>query len=370
MLLESDLFRLARAEQQTPFDVRPAVVFCEHQIVADGRRDRLAEGHLHGPLRDVRRPQVTLHAELAAEIVAGISGAQQHREGQHVWDVGTENIELQAGCEPPILVLQVAVGQQWQDAITVDDERVVVERKHRQSAGLQPADFRPREHRAKRALPGVDIDGIGVEAEGRVGGQEERSARGNRSGRVVLHVEVQDAKQTQVPVRLQRADVRALQAGRRLLGALAGPAVAARAAHAAAAAVMLGRVLTVVTGRGLRLNRLFLRLARRGSSRGLDHPLQAGILPDELLVASFELLQPLPDLAGLKRIEPEVILRCRQRAGESGKQDRQANQALPPARAAHARYSVRSAYPQSPFAKTATFWMGRRLVFRHRPRRR
>src|SRR5262245_21370017 len=107
-----------------------------------------------------------LHSQLSGKAGARIARADQEAEGQHVRVEWIENVQLQPGGEAPILVLQFAVGLEWQDAVAIDDECIVEQEESEQAARLELTDFWTGYQHEERALPGVGVKRVLIEAEG------------------------------------------------------------------------------------------------------------------------------------------------------------------------------------------------------------
>src|SRR5262249_56759846 len=95
-----------------------------------------------------------------------------------------ENVELNPGRESPVFVLQLAVGQDWEDAVPVHDEGIVVQGQGDQTAALEVTDFGADDGPHQGRLPGVGVEGVLIEPPERSGREKERRAVGDRPGAV------------------------------------------------------------------------------------------------------------------------------------------------------------------------------------------
>src|SRR5262249_11403501 len=95
-----------------------------------------------------------------------------------------ENVELNPGRESPVFVLQLAVGQDGEDAVPVDDEGVVVQGQGDQTAALEVADFGADDGTQQGRLSGVGVEGGLLEPPERSGREKERGTGGDRPGAV------------------------------------------------------------------------------------------------------------------------------------------------------------------------------------------
>ena len=102
--------------------------------------------------------QKPLDAKLPA-IRADVARGNQVAERQHGGEQRREDIELQTGGDSPVFVLKIAVGFEWQEAIAIDDHRVVEQIGHHQTAGFKLADLRTGERGNQCCLPRVRVEG-------------------------------------------------------------------------------------------------------------------------------------------------------------------------------------------------------------------
>src|SRR5262245_47238668 len=132
--------------------------------------------------------EIALGPRLGRESGARIARSRQVAEGQDRRIERIEDVELQAGREPPILVLQLQVGLEWQDAINVLNEGAVIEADCNDTAGLKSADLRSTDECEKRALAGIPVEGLLIETQRQSWKQEKRRARRDWTRRVVQQV--------------------------------------------------------------------------------------------------------------------------------------------------------------------------------------
>src|SRR5262249_18706441 len=138
----------------TAFDVRPAVVFADSKAVADRRRNRIAYA---GPKRDffvVAQLPVACAAGLPTE-GPGVSRSPQHDDRQYGRVQRVEDVQLQAGGEAPVVVLELGVGLKGQEAPQVLDEGAAVEIRDDDGTRLKAADLRAQHECRQRRLAGV-----------------------------------------------------------------------------------------------------------------------------------------------------------------------------------------------------------------------
>src|SRR5438874_4935474 len=130
----------SQCKARASLHVGPAVVFANSEFVIYQRRNRLTDSEGKGNLRFIGRMDKALDPSLAA-YQTSIAGSYEDGEREHGRVERIEDIRLQAGCEPPVAVFQVAKSLKGEEPVLIGDDWVAVKICPDLGARLEVTDF-------------------------------------------------------------------------------------------------------------------------------------------------------------------------------------------------------------------------------------
>ncbi|MFL5246170.1 MAG: hypothetical protein ACJ8FY_29220 [Gemmataceae bacterium] len=125
---------------------------------------------------------------------------------------------MQPGREAPVIVLELGVGLNREKAVAIDNEGVVEESQDDHPAGVEVKKLGAGHHAKECGSAGVGVKRVLVETERRPRRQEERDARSQRPGMVVVEVGRDGAAEQELDLFVPRDDRQVFAEGFNRLG--------------------------------------------------------------------------------------------------------------------------------------------------------